>query len=73
MNEVPKWPQLPIKALIYYEIAGSGWAKYISNNRLQDWAAKYFTWKTKRKYRRYQYAININRALDQLGIKSPHP
>ena len=39
--------------ILKYEINSSWWVGYVSWNWAQDLTAKYFSWKVKRKYRRY--------------------
>lgn len=39
--------------LLDYEIRSSLWACYVSNDYLQKLAVKYFSWKVKKKHKRY--------------------
>jgi hypothetical protein len=43
---------------VQYEIAASWWACLISNDMLQNFAARYFIWKTTRKMERVQRIYN---------------
>jgi hypothetical protein len=44
-----------IQGFCEYEIAASLWAKHLSLPWAQRLAGKYFAWKTRRKYARYQW------------------
>ena len=46
----------PIKIFLDYEIRSSWFAEYISWKWLQEISARYFAWKTSRKYERYVFA-----------------
>lgn len=52
-----------------YEIKSSWWAKYISNNQLQELTASYFGWKTKRKFWRYQMTIAVGELIKNVQQK----
>lgn len=43
-----------IVEILDYEIRASWWAHLIGNDRIQDVAARYFAWKVRRKYARYE-------------------
>lgn len=45
---------LPIKVFLDYEIHSSKWASFVSWNWMQELSGRYFAWKVKRKYARYQ-------------------
>lgn len=47
-------PFSDIKSVLDYELRASWWASWISNTHLQDLVARYFAWKVKRKFSRYQ-------------------
>lgn len=59
---------IPIETFVEYEIRSSWWCKDISNKILQNLAAKYFVWKTKRKYSRYSESIKMQKELLRMGI-----
>ncbi len=59
-------PVMSIEHLMLYEISSSWWARGISNDWLQNLAARYFAWKTKRKYARYKQ--HIERAASGSGV-----
>lgn len=45
--------KVSINQALDYEIRGSFWASSINSRRLQNLAAKYYTWKVSRKHSRY--------------------
>lgn len=48
-----------------YEVMSSWFAKYISNSTIQEWLGSYFAWKTKRKYSRYLYQLEMKKRLSK--------
>ena len=42
---------------LYYEISSSWWASWISIKWMQELSAKYFAWKTSRKFARYKASV----------------
>jgi hypothetical protein len=57
---------MTLKELVEYEIAGSGWASYISNPVLQQLAANWFVSKTKRKFKRLQKALGYRAVMEKV-------
>jgi len=58
---------MTLREAMLYEINASWWASYISSPRLQDLSARYFAWKTRRKYHRYmKNTVMIKSILEQL-------
>ena len=51
--------QITISQAIRYEIASSWWAWLVPTQKLQNLAAKYFTWKTRRKYKAYMRSFDL--------------
>jgi hypothetical protein len=49
-----------------YEIRASWWANRVSNPFLQDLAGRYFAWKVRRKFGRYQQMIEAGKRLADL-------
>ena len=64
------YEKITLGEFILYEIYSSPLAKHISNPLIQTIAAKYFVWKTKRKYKRYLERINISDYLNNLKTYS---
>lgn len=52
MNDNPKTPTQ--EQLLDYEIRASVWAPWIRIRWMQDLAGRYFAWKVRRKYSRWQ-------------------
>ena len=48
---------IPVKDILLYEIHSHWFASKVSNPFLQNLLAKYFAWKVRRKYRKYQYSF----------------
>lgn len=40
--------------IVRYEITAAVWPGLIGNDRMQAYVARYFAWKTKRKFKRYR-------------------
>lgn len=51
---------------LLYEIRASWWASWVSNPFLQDLASRYFAWKVRRKFGRYQQMIQAGNRLADL-------
>lgn len=64
-------PEISINQALRYEVSGSWWANLISNNFLQDLSARYFAWKVKLKYVRYQKWRSVRNKMDAItgGVK----
>ena len=56
-----------IGIIIDYEVRSSGWAAYVSWGWLQTIVAKYFSWKVKRKYDRWQSCLVRKYQLELVG------
>lgn len=53
-EELPLW-----HLFLWYEVAGTWWAKYLDWGWAQTIAGKYFAWKVKRKYKRFKKHHNF--------------
>jgi hypothetical protein len=51
---LPKYPTIPLRMILDYEIRSSWWVGLVSWEWGQELSVKYFVWKTKRKYVRYK-------------------
>jgi len=56
----------PIKILLDYELIGSWWVCYISWGWVQKIIAKYFAWKTARKYSRCKEFLEMQEKINSL-------
>ncbi len=56
MKEILTYKELET-VILNYEISSSWWACLVSNSYLQELTAKYFTWKTERKFKAYRKAL----------------
>ena len=56
----------PLKTLLDYELIGSWWVCYISWGWVQAIVARYFAWKTTRKYNRCKEFIEMREKVKSL-------
>lgn len=53
--------KLTIVDAVNYETRASWWAEWISIEWMQEVAARWFVWKVRRKYRRYEVSLERQR------------
>lgn len=59
---------IPIQEFLEYEVRSSWWARDVFWGWGQDLTARYFAWKTRKKYARYINSLEIQKKL--LTIKN---
>ncbi len=69
MKTLPAIPQIPRPLILYYEVHASWWAPWLFCDWMHTLAGKYFAWKVKRKYARYQRSLEVRDELEKLSRK----